>query len=110
MQAGTGTISFGTVGGTHPLLNFTANNSTGTNGITVANNITTTGTITLSAGGNVTITAGNLDANSGAASVSLSSATGAVQETGAGIINGGLLTTSSVTGTALGNNNTVSQL
>ncbi len=101
-----GTLSLSAaIGAQHALNNFTATASGSSNNLVIANNITTSGNISLTAGNNVNITTGSL---SSGGNITLTGSAGAVQETGTGILHGSLLTTSSATGTLLNNANTVS--
>ncbi len=107
LSSGAGALNLnGVIGGTHPLNTFTASNTGAANNIVVANNINTANNISLTAGDNVNLTSGSLTSSGG--NVFLTGTAGLVEETGAGIITGALLTTNSVTGTTLGNNNVLS--
>ena len=82
---GSGAINLSTTGLTSDIL-FNANVGS------------TSGAISANAGGNVVLNAGNVSTTG---NISLTSAMGTVNEAGAGILSGALLTTNSVTGTTL---------
>ncbi len=109
ISLGAGDLTLGgAVGAVRPLAAFSATNTGATHSILIAQTINTLGDIVVTAGNNVTLSAGSLLSSAG--SVSLTSVAGVIQETGAGLIHGDVLTLQANAGVTLNAANTVNAL
>lgn len=107
LNSGSGSLTFGTVGGTSRLDNFTATTTGATNDLTIGSNINTSNAISLTAGRSLLLTTGNLNSTSG--NINLTATAGAITAT-TSTLTGSTLTTNSQTGTTLTNANNITTL